>query len=166
MAQFIYRLQTLLEQKERIRADAEKALAKAERERDEEIRKLRQLESKQQKVTEKRDQVRREMLAGPTGSGTLKGRDAQERSEFVRFMGTEIERARAEVIAQGGIVEQHQARVSDATVRAETAKRELELLTKHRARLEERFRRVMEAKEELLLDEIGNALYSTRRRST
>src|SRR3954451_17589699 len=101
MTQFVYRLQTLLEQKERARADAEKALAKAERDRDEEIRKLRQMEVKQQQVTEKRDQVRREVLAGPAGSGTLKARDAQERSDFVRFLGTEIERARAEVIGQG-----------------------------------------------------------------
>jgi flagellar biosynthesis chaperone FliJ len=166
MAQFTYRLQTLLEQKERARADAEKALAKAERDRDEEIRKLRQMEVKQQQLTEKRDQVRREVLAGPAGSGTLKARDAQERSDFVRFLGTEIERARAEVIGQGAVVEQHHTRVSDANVRSQTAKRELDLLTKHKARLEERYRRVLESKEELLLDEIGNAMYSTRRRST
>jgi flagellar biosynthesis chaperone FliJ len=166
MAQFTYRLQTLLEQKERARAEAEKALAKAERERDDEIQKLREMELKQKQLVEKRDQVRREMLAARAGSGTLMARDAQGRSDFVRFMGTEIERARAEVIAQGSVVEQHHARVTEASVKSQTAKRELDLLSKHRARLEERYRRVLETKEELLLDEIGNALYSTRRRST
>jgi len=37
-------------------------------------------------------------------------------------------------------------------------------LTKHRARQEERFLRDLQVKEELALDEVGNVLFTTRRR--
>jgi len=166
MGQFTYRLQVLLEQKERDSIDAQKALAKAESARDEEIKRLRAMELRQQELVDRRNQLRRELLEGPRGSATLLARDAQERSEFLRFMASEIERAKAEVVAQGTVVEECHERVSQASATLESAKREVDLLKKHRARLEERFRRDLQAKEELALDEIGNVLYSTRRRTS
>ena len=38
------------------------------------------------------------------------------------------------------------------------------MLTKHRAKQEERFQRALQVQEELALDEIGNVLHAVRRR--
>jgi hypothetical protein len=56
--------------------------------------------------------------------------------------------------------------VQDAKGRVEEARREAEVLAKHRKKQEERFLREAQAKEDLELDEIGNVLYSTRQRPT
>ncbi len=64
------------------------------------------------------------------------------------------------------MVETCEAALKEAKEHAAEARREVEVLAKHREKQEQRFRRELEAKEEVALDEIGNVLYATRRRPT
>jgi flagellar biosynthesis chaperone FliJ len=165
MAQFAYRLQLLLEQKQEARTNAEKELARVEQEHEMQLQNLQTLERRQQEITDRREQLRRELLTKPAGAPSLTAREAQDRAEYVRVLGGQIEEAKQAVLAQRAVVEECKARVREANAKVEAARREVEVLTKHRTRQEERFVREARTKEELALDEIGNVLYTTRRRS-
>ena len=165
MPAFTYRLQLLLDRKDEARKEVERELTRAEQEREAQRQNLRELERRHQEITERREQMRRELLARPPGAISLTARELQDRSEYVKLLGVQIEEARKAVIAQRDVVEQCQERVQETQQRAEKARREVEVLTKHRSRQEDRFLRDARAKEESALDEIGNVLYANRRRA-
>jgi flagellar biosynthesis chaperone FliJ len=165
MAQFTYRLQLLLEQKQEARNNAERELKTAEQEHETQLQTVRTLERRQQEITERREQLRRELLTKPVGAPPLTAREAQDRAEYVRVLAGQIEEAKQAVLAQRDVVDRCKLRVQEANIRLEAARREVEVLTKHRARQEERFVREARTQEENALDEIGNVLYTTRRRS-
>jgi len=164
MTQFTYRLQRLLEQKEEAKKEAEKELARQEQELEAQLAALEPLQQRHRELVEKREQLRRELLAKPDAGEALTAREVLERSEYVKVVGLQIEDAKNDVLSQHRLVEQCEARVKEATHRVAEARREVEVLTKHRAKQEERFLRELQAQEELALDEIGNVLYTTRRR--
>ena len=163
-SQFVYRLQVLLDRKEEARKDAERELARREQELRSQQEKLESLRLREQKLREHRDQLRRELLSN-TRESAVSAREVQTRSEYVKQVGLDIDQARSDVVAQGAVIEQCQGAVREATQRAAEARREVEVLSKHRAKQQERFLRELQAKEDLALDEIGNVLYSTRRHS-
>ncbi len=163
MAQFIYRLRLLLEQKEEARNEADRQLARREQELAKQVEHLESLQRREKELVEKRERLRRELLAKPEGEEALTARAVLERSEFVKVLGVQIEEARNDVASQRSVIEQCELRVREAKRCVEEAKREVEVLTKHRAKQQERFLREERAKEELELDEIGNVLYATRR---
>jgi flagellar biosynthesis chaperone FliJ len=94
----------------------------------------------------------------------LTAHEVRERAEFVKVMGVQIEDAKNDVLVQRTVIETCEVKVLQAKSLVEEAKREVEILTKHRAKQEERFMREERVKEELELDEIGNVLFTTRRR--
>ena len=164
MTQFTYRLQPLLEQKEEAKKEAEREQARQEQELESQLAVLRSLQQREQELVEKRKQLRRELLSKPSGHETLTAQEVLTRSEYVKTVGLEIEEARNDVLAQRQLVEQCELRVQEAKKCAAEARREVEVLTKHRAKQEERFLRELQVQEERALDEIGNALYINRRR--
>jgi flagellar biosynthesis chaperone FliJ len=163
---FTYRLQLLLEQKEKARKEAEKEQMRQEQELQQQREILRSLEQREAALIAQRDHCRRELLTQASARQSLTGQEALERSEFVRAVGLDIQAIRNDVFAQQQVIEQCHARVEQAKARVRETRREEEILTKHRAKQKERFFRELEAKEELELDEIGNVLYTTRRRTT
>jgi flagellar biosynthesis chaperone FliJ len=165
MTQFTYRLQPLLEQKEEAEREAEREQARREEELESQSVALRSLQQRERELVEKREHLRRELLSKPGEQGALTAREAQARSEYVQTVGLQIEEARNDVLAQRQLVEQCQARVREAIKRVAEARREVEVLKKHRAKQQERFLRELQVQEERALDEIGNALYTNRRRS-
>ena len=165
MTQFTYRLQPLLEQKEEAEKEAEREQARREQELELQAAELRSLQQRERDLVEKREQLRRELLSKPGEHGALSAREAQARAEYVQTVGLQIEEARNDVLAQRQLVEQCRVRVQEAIKRVAEARREVEVLTKHRAKQQERFLRELQVQEERALDEIGNALYTNRRRS-
>jgi hypothetical protein len=165
MTQFAYRLQPLLEQKERIRKERESEKIQCEREVEEQIAKLHLLENQQQALVEKREQLRRGLLNQQSPDPTT-GRDATERVAYIKAVGVQIEDAKMAVLSQRQVIADCEIRLDEAKQRVEEARREVEVLEKHRAKQEQRFHRVLQVKEELELDEVGNVLYTTRRRQT
>jgi flagellar biosynthesis chaperone FliJ len=164
MTQFTYRLQPLLEQKEEAKKEAERQQARQEQELESQSAVLRSLQHRERELVEKREQLRRELLSKPSRHETLTAQEVLARSEYVKTVGLEIEEARNDVLAQRQLVEQCELRVQEAKKRAAETRREVEVLTKHRAKQEERFLRELQVQEERALDEIGNALYTNRRR--
>jgi flagellar biosynthesis chaperone FliJ len=162
---FTYRLQLLLEQKEKARKEVEKEQGLRELELERQRGILCSFEQREHELIDHRDHCRRELLSQAGNGGSLTGQQALDRSEFVKAVGRDIEAIRNDILCQQQAVEQCEARLQQAKARVQEARREEEILTKHRAKQEERFLREQRAKEELELDEIGNVLYTTRRRN-
>ena len=162
---FTYRLQLLLEQKEKARQEAEREQTRQEQERERQRGILRSFEQRESELIQQRDHWRRELLNQAGDGGSLTGQEAHDRYEFVKAIGLDIRTARNDILTQQQVIEQCEARVQQAKARVQETRREEEILIKHRAKQEERFLREQRAKEELELDEIGNALYTTRRRT-
>ncbi len=166
MAQFVYRLRLLLEQKEEAKKAAERELAQRQKELEAQQEHLVVLRRREQELVAKRDRLRRELLNNSGQQDPLTAYEVRERAEFVKVMGVQIEEAKNAVLMQRTVVETCDMRVQKAKSGVEETKREVEILTKHRAKQEERFMREERAKEELELDEIGNVLFTTRRRTS
>ncbi len=164
MAQFKYRLQLLLEQKEDAKKEAERQLARLQHELEMQVAALQALQQREKELVEKRARLRRELMAKPGEQAALMAHEVLERSEFVKVVGSQIAEVRNDVLLQRAVIETCELKVQEAKKSVEEAKREVEVLTKHRAKQEERFVREQLAKEDLELDEIGNVLYTTRRR--
>ena len=164
MAQFVYRLRLLLEQKEELKKEAERELALRQKELEAQREHLEVLQRREQELVEKRDRLRRELLNKSGEQDALTAHEVRERAEFVKVMGVQIEEAKNDVLVQRTVIETCEVKVQQAKSLVEEAKREVEILTKHRAKQEERFMREERVKEELELDEIGNVLFTTRRR--
>lgn len=163
MAAFIYRLQLLLEQKEEIKKEAERSLVQAEKELQSQVERLHALQQTVKELVEKRLQMQRELLK-PAEGGALNARTVQERIEYSKAVGLQIEDAQSDVNSQHMRVEQCETDVRENRKRMQEANREMEILQKHRAKQQERFQRELR-EEDLELDEIGNVLFMTRRRS-
>jgi len=164
-SQFVYRLQVLLDRKEEARKEAERYLARKEQELASQIARLESLRRREQELREHRERLRRELLSRPGEDAPLSAREVQARSEYLKQVGLDADQARSDVASQGSVVESGRAAVKEATQRVADARREVEVLSKHRAKQQDRFVRELQAKEDSALDEIGNALYSARRQS-
>ena len=163
MARFQYRLALLLDSKEAARKDAEAEVTRRERELETELDRLAALERQVRDLIAAHERMRREILSPPFDGAGLTAADALARSEYIQALAVEIESARNDVFSQRIAVDEQQRRVEQAKALAQEAKREVEVLSKHRARQEQRFLRELAAREELELDETGNVLFMTRR---
>jgi flagellar export protein FliJ len=166
MTQFTYRLQPLLEQKEELKKEADREVSRREQELQTQLATLESLQHRVQELVDKRQHARQELMTKPGDKGALTAADVLKRSEFIKVLGSEIREAENDVSAQRVVIETCESDVKEAKEHAAEAQREVEVLNKHREKQEQRFRREEEAKEEVALDEIGNVLYSTRRRPT
>jgi flagellar export protein FliJ len=166
MTQFTYRLQPLLEQKEELKKEADREVIRREQELQAQLATLESLQHRVQELVEKRQHARQELMTKPGDKGALTAADVLKRSEFIKVLGSEIHEAENDVSVQRVVIETCESDVKEAKEHAAEAQREVEVLNKHRDKQQERFRREEEAKEEVALDEIGNVLYSTRRRPT
>lgn len=165
MAAFTYRLQTLLDQKEELKKQAERELVGLEAELKKQTERMQTLQDTVQALTEKHRQMRRDLFSKPDPSGALNAHKVQERMEYAKAVAFQVEDAQADVITQRGVIEQCESDVQLGKKRVQEATREVEVLQKHRTKQEERFRRELQEKEDLMLDEIGNVLYTNRSRA-
>jgi len=153
---FRYRLAPLLERKEQARKEAEAETRRREQELSLQKDLLAEMERRERDLSARRERLRREPILASAD-------EAMKRSEFVKALAADIDAARNDVFAQKIAVDEHEHRVAQAAARSAEARREVEVLVKHRARQEEKSRREEAAREEAELDEIGNVLYTTRR---
>jgi hypothetical protein len=163
-SRFIYRLQLLLEHKEEAKKEAERDLLNEEEQLQSQLKILESLRLQEQDLRTRREQARRDLLAAPQlEEEALSAQEVQQRSGYVKELGHQIEQARNDVLSQQIVIEERELSVELAKERVKQARREVEILVKHRSKQEERFLREEQAKEELMLDEVGNVLYTTRR---
>jgi flagellar biosynthesis chaperone FliJ len=165
MSAFTYRLQLLLDQKEELKKVAARELLREELELEKQHEKMRHLQQSLQELIEKRKQMRRELFRKPEGNAILNAMKVQERTCYIDAVGAQIEDLQSDIVSQRTVIEECGDRAQRAKNHVKEANREVEVLQKHRAKQEERFQRDLNEKEERTLDEIGNVLYVTRRRS-
>src|SRR5262249_47082170 len=147
MAGFVYRLQLLLEQKEEARKAADREVARREERHQAEMRALEDQCRKKKELEQRREQMRRDLFVKPEGAGGLSAQEVQRRTDHIKAMESHIKDAEQDIAAQRHVVEQCRADVERAKALANEARREAEVLVKHRDRQKERFVREEQAKE-------------------
>jgi flagellar export protein FliJ len=160
MAPFQYRLQPLLDLKLERRKQLELALAQKQKELAAEQEALAELEHTQAGLEEKLAQSRRSVL-GQGANGYTLGLF----TEYLRGLAGDVEAGKGAVSAQRVRVGEFQERVAEARRLLAEAVREVDVLNKHRDRLEKRFQKTVERKEALEQDEMGGIIFNQRRRA-
>jgi len=162
MPSFRFRLKPLLEQKIRSQESAEGALTERRKELGTEEKALENLERNEESLVERYASKRQQTLANELRSGE----QIERRSAFLRGLALDIESARAGVVSQKVIVGRAEYAVSEATELVAKCRREVDILTKYRDKLEAKFNRELARLQELESDEIGNMLYLVRGRKS
>jgi len=166
MPGFKFRLQPVLDQRVAAEEEARKTWTLRQEEWRAEQRRLEEAKRKEQDLIARREHLRRNLMAPAPGENSLPSGGIKQRVEYVKALGLDIEAARDAVFSQKLVVEEAEEKVKEAHKHMLECQRQVEVLEKYRERLEQRWRRELERKEEAELDEIGQTLYSTRRRSS
>jgi flagellar biosynthesis chaperone FliJ len=159
-----YRLQTLLEMRERAREKAEQAFSDAIKALEEQKAGLKRLEQeleqrkaeRKQKVMAHFQQVMARGTAGPNGF-TMMNRYEERLKDEEAQLALEIERQKEAVTAAERLVEQRRREMAEAA-------KELKAIEKHKENWQKQLRAERQAKEELNQEEIGNTLFLMRQR--
>ena len=162
MAPFRYRLQPLLDLKLERRAELERVLAVRQRELAEEEEALVDLERIQEGLKFKLAEALRARLSADSHAD---GRALELHTQFLRGLAADVKSGNGAVAAQCIRVGEFQDRVTEARRQLAGAAREVEVLNKHRERLEKSFLRAVERKETLEQDEMGAIIFNRRRRN-
>ena len=161
MAAFRYRLQPLLDLKLERREELERALAKRQRELAAEEEALAELGRAQDAMKSKLVEALRARLSA--GAHT-DGHTLRLHTQYLRGLTADVETGKGAVAAQRVRVDEFQDRVAEARRQLAEAAREVEILDKHRERLEKAFLKAAERKEALEQDEMGGIIFNQRRR--
>ena len=159
-----YRLQTLLEMRERAKEAAEQAFAQAVQELERQKQKLKQM----QDDLERRKAERKEKVMAYLAEVMKKGSGAGGLSMMNRFeerLKDEEAQLQLEIDHQRDVVVK-QAAADVETKRFEMAEaaKELKAIEKHKETWQKQVKKEREAREELNQEEIGNALHLMRSR--
>ena len=163
MAQFRYRLQTLLEQKLQAKEEAQHGLAAAQRDLRKGQDELEACRGEQQAAAERLQNARAEALS-PVARATT-GEWMRLKRAHIHRLEEQLERAVAETRAQELSVTEAEERLAAARQTLASRSRDVEVLEKHRARLERRFRGETERKEALDQEEMANVIFLQGRRT-
>jgi flagellar biosynthesis chaperone FliJ len=160
VAQFRYRLQTLLDQKVQVKEEAQQALAASQRELRTEQDELEACRRAQESTVDKLRRARIERVS--RASGEL----MQLRRDYIGRLQDECDDALDATRAQELRVSEAEERLSTARETLASASRDLEVLEKHRARLERRFNNEVGRKEVLDQEEMANVMFLRGRKAT
>jgi len=160
MAQFQYRLQTLLEQKTRAKENAQHTLAAAQRELWKEQNELEVCRREQEAAAESLRNARAESLSPAAGAAS--GEWMRLKRGHIHRMEDHDERATAEARAQELSVAEAEERLLAVRDELASRSRDVEVLEKHRTGTERRFLEEMARKETLDQDEMANVIFRRR----
>ncbi len=159
-----YRLQALLEMRERAKEEAEQAFSDAVKALEKQKAELKRLEQeletrkaeRKQKVMAYLQQIMAKGTAGPN-SFTLMNRYEERLKDEEAQLALEIEQQKEAVKAAEKLVEQKRWEMAEAA-------KELKAIEKHKENWQKQIRAERQAKEELNQEEIGNTLFLMRQR--
>jgi len=158
-----YRLQVLLEMRERAKEEAENAFSDAVKALEKEKAELKRLEEdlasrkaeRKQKVKEYLDQV---MAKGAGIKGlTMMNRYEERLKDEEAQVALEIERQKEAIKVAERLVEQRRREMAEAA-------KDLKAIEKHKETFQKQIRAERQAREELNQEEIGNTLFLMRQR--
>jgi len=160
MAQFRYRLQTLLDQKIQAKEDAQHGLAAAQRELKREQEELASCRREEEARADKLRAAQAERVLSAAGAWLVLKRD------YLARLKDKCEEASDATRAQELQVSEAEQRVTTARETLAAASRDLEVLEKHRERLERRFNDEAKRKEALNQEEMANVIFLQGRKAT
>jgi flagellar biosynthesis chaperone FliJ len=153
---FKYRLQTLLDLKIDRKAELQVCVAQRHKELAAEQEELEQLQQTEKQLEEKLLQARRAMLSDSVGSTAVAIR---QHRDYLSGLAADLEMARNSTFSQQSRVRKFEEKLAEAKRQLTECLREIDVLTKHRDRLQQRFLRAVEAREAAEQDEIGAVMF-------
>jgi flagellar export protein FliJ len=156
---FKYRLQPLLDLKNDQKSQLQTSVVQCQKElaaEQEELAALQRIESQRE---EKLREARRAMFGGSVGSTGLA---IQQYRDYLSGLATDLETARNSTFSQQLRVSEFEAKLAEAKRQLAECLREIDVLTKHRDRLQQRFLKAAELKEAAVQDEIGTTMFVRR----
>ncbi len=159
METFRYRLQTLLDQKVERKKEAERHLANTRQKLRDAQEQLAQRMARQQEMEADRMAQRRALLAEESAGIELKNKVSD-----LALSARRIEDIKDEVMSLRLHIEECKEQLELAVTALAAAAREVEVLNKHRAKGEQRFRAELERKDAIAQDENASSMYDIRRR--
>jgi flagellar biosynthesis chaperone FliJ len=154
---FRYRLQVLLDRKVQARDEAQQALGEAQRDLRKEEEELESCRREQESREERMRQARAEWLSPATGASS--GEAMRVRRGHIQHLDRECRDAAEETRAQELSVADAGERLAAAREILAARSRDVEVLEKHRARLERRFVENLARKEALDQEEIATVVF-------
>jgi flagellar biosynthesis chaperone FliJ len=163
MPQFTYRLQVLLDQKITAKQEAQQVLADRQKELRAEQDALEECRRQETLVSGKIGDARGKLLSRG-GLGTS-GEAVRLYRDYLRGLQADLDAAKDTSFSQQLRLREAEERLAEARSSLAEASRQVEVLEKHRARLERRFLREAEHQEALAQEEMGNVMFSRRRQA-
>ncbi len=158
-----YRLQPVLDKKQKVKDEAQEALAKVQAElRDEEERKT-ALEAELEKLKQDRAEARRRQQEEMLTKG-MSGMGAGRIQSFVKGQESREEQKREEILEQETVIEKVRFKLEEQKLILTEAAREVQGMEKHRDEWLAKIRKEAEEKEAKEMDEIGTAIHLQRQR--
>lgn len=160
---FVYRLQILLEQRERGLEDAQRELAAKLEELESSKKTLEVLTRKAEEATEAGQRAAAAVTAPSPDPVSVS--QLMERVERAKALQREAGYAKDEVIEQRIAVQDAEDAVEESRNRLADAMRAVEVLRKHRQRAQDKYRRSEGDREAAEMDEAGVAVFNRRRQA-
>lgn len=159
---FKYRLQPLLDLKVDRKSQLQMAVAQCQNELSAEQEALAQLRREESQLEEKLAERRRNVLTGSDGSTGLA---VQQYKDHLSGLAADLQLAKNSVFSQLLRVREFEEKVAETRRQLTECSREVDVLSKHRDRLQRRFLRVAQANEAAQHDEIGTTMFIHGRRA-
>lgn len=157
-----YRLEPVLEQKERAKKDAEKALAAARQAMEEEERKKEQLEKEKAALNERIEatKVKRDQKAM---EGSLSVKESQQYKIFINGLTDQRKEVDLKIFKQSKAVERAAEAVEKAKTELVRCAKEHEAMAKHKEQWLNQLKLEEQKKEQKLMEEIGMIQFMRRK---
>ncbi|MBI2083114.1 MAG: hypothetical protein HYT76_06050 [Deltaproteobacteria bacterium] len=156
-----YRLQPLLEIKERAKKKAEILLAKAMARLEEEKKRLKKLEEEKQEIIRKRKEIRRH-LHEHVCTGQAKVKESNFGINFLKRLEEEEKQKDQQIEQQKQVILDCETQVKRARREYIDAARELKVMQKHKELWRKKLQLFLSRKEEDEMDELGNIIHQGR----
>lgn len=144
--------------KERAKKESEIALARALKQLAEEEKKLKELEEEKKRIQERIAKERKEMHDKIAGGGALI-KDPQVRENFLRKLGEDLEEMERKIEEQKETIRQAKIKVQRARQDYILAAQELNVMEKHKELWTKKLQRALNAKEDKLMNELGQVVH-------
>lgn len=156
-----YRLQTLLEMRQRKKDEAEQQLGKSLKALHVEQQKLKQLEEELERMIARREAKRRE-YAEKAMRGEMSAQAVVSSEVYIDRLKEQEEAQKNSIEGQKGVVKQKEDEVQAARQALVQATQELKALEKHKEKWQEQVKKEIQAREEEVQDEVAQTIFLTR----
>ncbi len=153
-----YRLQVLLEMRQRKKEEAEKGLGAALAAHKAELDKQQQMEAELARMVQKREQRKRE-YSEKAMRGAMSARDVAGAQTYLERLEEQEDVQKGAIEAQKGVVAERQREVDAARAALVKATQELKALEKHKEKFVDDWKKEVQAKEEEVMDELAQQIF-------